>query len=454
MISGLIISTERLIRSAVESIVLVAAALLVNYNFFRVDMGFMGFSFNPLWLVIFFLAPRHRFPYGFVSSAVVAAVYMAIAFLRSGAGAGAFLTTAASYQMPALFVIVGYYLSLVREGFDRENHVLAERNAALEKQLSEIREAGEGISEEDRRNALKIFETSNTIKTAYQVASSLTSFNEDELMRSVSQLVSKYTESRAFAIYKIIEERKLIITEEYISEKTGITAPAISSVSDDPLINEAYNSGRIVTMVDIADAKPKHVARSLVKIACPINFKDTNEIYGFIAIFDMPFSRMNLETVNLLEFIAGWTQKALVKSREVDEMRSRNIEDELTLAYKYDYFKKRISEEHKRAQRYNFDLSALLIKIANYAEIDEAKRPEILRLFSIFVKTIVRDVDIVSRFKDENFLITLLPSTAEEGVMILIRRLKQALPAFLKNASLAPDAITMDFNYKVLFRRK
>ena len=450
-----IFSNKKTLYYIAEPLIFIAALMLINLNFFRDDIGFLGFALHPFWLIIFFLSPRQRFPFGFISAVIVALSYILTAYARSNAAFSQFITSSAGIRTPILFILAGYYLSLIRENFDHENRVLLEKNSLLEKHIESMNEVNEGISEDDRKSALKIFETSNTIKTVYQAASSLGSFNEDELMRSLVQLVLKFTDSESFAIYKMIEDNKLIIVEEYVGENSKkSTIPQIGNVSDDPVVAEANSTGKIFTLIDIYDTKPKHIARSDVKIACPISFKDTSELYGFIVIFDIPFSRMNLETINILELVANWTQSALVKSRQMVEMKSKSIEDELTLAYKYDYFKKRISEEHSRAQRYNFDLSTLLVKITNYESMDEDKKPEIIRLFSIFVKTIVRDVDIVSRFKDENFLMVLLPSTDEKGLMILIKRLRQALPDFLKNASLPPNAIAMDFNFKVLYRRK
>jgi GGDEF domain-containing protein len=398
--------------------------------------------------------PRQKYPFGIITSAITAICYIFIAYLRGSSGFFAFVSDTANIKLPALFVIIGYYLSLIREGYDYELSALMRKNSALEKQMGEVREINSGINEEDRKNALKIFETSTTIKTVYNAASSLASFDEDELIGSLCDLVQKFCDSKAFVLYKIVEGTKLIITAERIDDKFADSFDFVANVNDDALIAESYTSGKIYTMLDIIDKNMKHVIKSDVKISCPIKFKDDGEIYGFIVLYDLEFSRMNLETINILELIAGWTESALIKSRQMSEVKSKNIEDDLTLAYKYDYFKKRMSEEFKRAQRYNFDLSTLLVKLTNYSSIPADRQPEILRLLSIFLKTIVRDVDIVSRFKDENFLSCLLPSTDEKGVLILIKRINAALPAFLKNASLAGDSIKLDYNYKVLFHKK
>jgi len=437
-----------------EPLILVAAILIVNVNFYREDIGFLNTFFHPFWLIIMFLAPRQRFPLGFISTAIVAGSYLFISYFRSSTPFFEFITTTLNIRLPILFLLLGYYLSLVRESFDFEIEALTEKNRMLEKHLEEIKEINTGISEDDKKNALKIFETSNTIKTVYQAASSLSSFNEDELIKSMTSLVYKFTESSCFAVYKIIEENKLLLMDDFLEGEREAGVPVIGNIGEDRTLSQAYESGKIVTVADMQEPGQKHLARSEVKIACPIKFKDTEEIFGFIIIFEIPFQKMNLETVNVLEMIASWTQSALVKSREMSEARSRSIEDELTMAYKYDYFKKRFSEEHSRAQRYNFDLSTVLVKVAGASAQSAEKNSEMLRLISIFMKTIVRDVDIVSRFREENFLISLLPSTDEKGAMMLIKRMKQAFPAFLKGSSLPVDSISLEYNYKVVYRKK
>ncbi len=437
-----------------EPLILIGAILLINYNFFSSDIGFLNVSFHPFWLIILFMVPRQKYPFGIITALITAASYFIISYARSGFGFITFLSEPSNIKLTALFIIIGYYLSLIRENYDYELGVLMQKNAALEKQVNDVREINSGINEEDRKNALKIFETSTTIKTVYNAASSLASFDEDELIESLCDLIHKFCDSKAFVLYKIVEGTKLIIASERIDEKYSGGFDFVANINDDALISESYSSGKIYTMLDIIDKNMKHVVKSDVKISCPIKFKDSGEIYGFIVLYELEFSRMNMETINIIELIAGWTESALIKSRQMSEVKSKNIEDDLTLAYKYDYFKKRMSEEYRRAQRYNFDLSTLLVKITNYESIAEQRRPEILRLLAIFLKTIVRDVDIVSRFKDEHFLSCLLPSTDEKGVLILIKRINAALPAFLKNASLAGDSIKLDYNYKVLFHKK
>jgi|GEM_PF-6324831 len=439
------IFNQKKIYSIIEPLILIIAITLVNFNFFPSDIGFTQFIFHPFWLVIIFFTPRQKIFSGIATSALTAVFYLALTYYSSSGN-----IDARHFSHAVLFIIIGYFLSLVRENYDRNILELTQKNIALEKQIDEIREINLGISTDDRKNALRIFEASNTIKTVYNAASGLGSFDEGELMGSLCDLIKKFTNSGSFAIYKIIEGENLIIAGEYCCENIEV----ICNIIDDPLVSESYATGKIYTVLDLIDKNTKRTVKSPVKISCPIKFKDTNKIYGFIVIYELEFSKMNLELINILELVVDWTQSALVKSRQMSEAKSRAIEDDLTMAYKYDYFKKRASEEYKRAKRYNFDLASLMVKIINYENIAGTRRPEILRLLSIFLKTIVRDVDMVSRFKDENLLICLLPSTDEKGVMILIRRLQEALPAFLKNSRLSSDTLKLDYNYKVLYRKQ
>jgi len=438
--------------AVIETIALVIALLIINYNFCSEDIGFMNFSFNPFWLIIFWAAPGQRFPNGLISSAIVAFVYLIIVYFRLCLPLVDFFTNISALKTPVLFLLTGYYLSLIRENFDYEVKSLGDKNADLEKQLEGLREINAGISEDDKNAALKIFETSHTLKTVYQAAASLSSLNEDELNKSVCDLVQKFTLSPAFAVYKMAEESKLIIARDY-SENNNVDT-IIGDINEDPIVKKSFETGKITTVADIAASKTRQALKPRVKISCPVKFKDTDEIYGFIIIFELHFSKMNRETINILELITNWMQGALINSRDFLNERSKTIEDELTLAYKYDYFKKRLNEEYKRAQRYNFDLSIVLVKISNYEEIPVEKRGEILRLLTIFLKTIIRDVDIASRFKNENFLVNLLPSTDEKGSMILIKRFKEALPMFFASASMPENSIKLDFNYKVVYRKK
>jgi len=66
---------------------------------------------------------------------------------------------------------------------------------------------------------------------------------------------------------------------------------------------------------------------------------------------------------------------------------------------------KRLDEEVKRAIRYNISLSITLLQIDNFDKLKENEVKNATKKFSELIIKVLREVDIIGRFKNDSFLI-------------------------------------------------
>jgi len=100
--------------------------------------------------------------------------------------------------------------------------------------------------------------------------------------------------------------------------------------------------------------------------------------------------------------------------------------DGLTDIYNHRYFQERLSGEIKRAERYNRELTLMIIDIDNFTRFNTVNGHNLgdvaLKQIAGLIKQTVRDTDIVARYAGEEFAV-IFPETSEEKALLMGERI-------------------------------
>jgi diguanylate cyclase (GGDEF)-like protein len=106
---------------------------------------------------------------------------------------------------------------------------------------------------------------------------------------------------------------------------------------------------------------------------------------------------------------------------------SPEAEGWLNRIYAPTYFMEKLKEELMRAKRYNHSLSTIMLDIDEFSKINEkysfSTGDEILALIVKIIQKTIRNVDIISRFSGDSFLI-ILPNTNKREAGELAERIR------------------------------
>lgn len=210
-----------------------------------------------------------------------------------------------------------------------------------------------------------------------------------------------------------------------------------------PEIDKALDTRRAVIIKDaLHDPLMKKVRKTIEPLGIrsimviPIIFRD--EVIGTLFLRTSRKSHTFSEReVKLCERIAQASANALnnaflferVKTEKA-ELKKLSITDFLTGVYNVRYFYHRLSEEFSRAQRYGTDLSCIMFDIDYFKKINDTYGHRtgdmVLREFSMLVKALVRQSDVLARYGGEEFIL-LLPHTNTENSVVEAERLASAV---------------------------
>jgi len=117
---------------------------------------------------------------------------------------------------------------------------------------------------------------------------------------------------------------------------------------------------------------------------------------------------------------------ALDNKNLVDKLKELSLKDTHTELYNYRYLMDRLESEVKRARRYVFPLSVIMLDIDYFKSINDVYGHQyadmILKEFAQWLKDFARNVDIVTRYGGDEFVVV-LPDTNKNGVIIFSERL-------------------------------
>jgi diguanylate cyclase (GGDEF)-like protein len=112
------------------------------------------------------------------------------------------------------------------------------------------------------------------------------------------------------------------------------------------------------------------------------------------------------------------------------EMEELTITDDLTGAFNYRYFSTKLSEEQRRAARYDQPLSLIMVDIDHFKNFNDSFGHEAgnmaLRGVADVIASCIRDTDIFARYGGEEFAV-ILPQTAQIEARHIANRIRETI---------------------------
>ncbi len=140
-----------------------------------------------------------------------------------------------------------------------------------------------------------------------------------------------------------------------------------------------------------------------------------------------PFST---DELRFLEAVANQTALALERVKLIAFLENLSITDALTGIANRRHFEWRLSEEVERARRYKYPLSALLLDLDHFKQVNDNYGHQIgdivLQQVAQRLKSSLRRTDFLARYGGEEFVV-LAPQTPAERAIILGERLRQVV---------------------------
>ncbi len=383
--------------------------------------GFLDWAPHPLWIIVLAISIRYAAPAGYIAGILATVSQVLLLWFRPEARFHAI--SEHDLVQPFLFVVVGMLVSYAVQG---QRQRLADVEGQVEeadKNLRTVTGAYQTVRTAQLELEKQIVGQSASITTLYRIAKQLETLHLNELYPAILDLVERFLECQACAIY--------LADGEQFRLRAGIPESVFgrrSSVGlNDGLIGQAIREQRVVTIRDrLLQSGPALLSDEPALIAGPL-IAANGKVRGVIVVERLPFLKFTPATVGLFSIILDWASTALANASLHEETRERLIDDEITGAYRAAHTMRLMHEHMQRSHRYHVPVSIIIAHINGFATTDPAIRAESARAVVTTLRQGLRSVDIIGHHPDPDRLILILPMTDRQNAEIACARMANDL---------------------------
>jgi diguanylate cyclase (GGDEF)-like protein len=409
------------------SILGLAVLVAVNFLWFSDRLGFSGFSPHPFWLVVLPMAARYGFKAGATSGLLAGLLLLGLQQLDRPHQSWRTLLALSNLTLPILFVGGGILLGEIREAQKKRYQTLVDAFNHLTSAHADLGQRYEALSRAKQELDTHIISQEQTLTTVYEAAKGLKSLDEEDIFPAVVEIMVDFLAAEACSVYVLTEDR-LVLAAGHDPE--GQFKRRSELIVDEGMVAEAVTSRQSVSLNALTPSTNfTDLAAEGIVICVPL-LNSKNQVLGVLNIERLPFIKFNPQTVRLASIIGEWCGSAIENARTYQDTRDKNISDDITGAYTYTYFLKRLQEEFMRARRYGQELSLIAFEIADFQKIDKGHQQDILTVVSLVFKNKLRAVDLFFHDHDASRYFILLPGTPRAGAQVANQKMIEEINAF------------------------
>jgi diguanylate cyclase (GGDEF)-like protein/PAS domain S-box-containing protein len=257
---------------------------------------------------------------------------------------------------------------------------------------------------------------------------------------TAEQLAAAVKATSVYILACDLEGGRATVLGEHISPQAN-SHERISDVGDSfdlndfPRTLQALRSGEPLSIcISDASIDPQdrnELEENNIKAALNVPMISSGRVIGYAEIWDSHAERdWDEEEIRVCQTLANQAAVALDNARLYSEMKRMAITDALTGMYNRRGFFEMGQREISRARRYSHPLSAIMLDIDHFKQINDAYShaagDQVLGTLGRICHSQLREVDILGRFGGEEFAI-LLPETDGQSAYHAAERLRQCV---------------------------
>ena len=164
------------------------------------------------------------------------------------------------------------------------------------------------------------------------------------------------------------------------------------------------------------------------ELAVPLVNKGS--VVGVLNLESTSLNAFSKEDRHVVEIVAAQIAQILAKALLYDELATMAVTDGLTGLFNHRQFFTRLEAEFKRADRYTYPLSLIMIDIDFFKNFNDTyghmQGDQVLREIASIITLTMRETDVVARYGGEEFVV-ILPLCHESTAMEVAERLRTGI---------------------------
>ncbi len=404
-----------------ETVIALIFFMVFNYLGWRSLPGFYGVSPHPYFIIILMMASRYGLFAGLFSATACGMVFSGLVYFSSQ---NLVYTDPVAIKNIVLFMLVGWLVGEIRQGSIKKTQFAEQEKERLKITADKLNEENQRIKKINTEMENRISDDVSTFSNLYETSRQLQSFDLQEIYTAILNILVQHLEVNECSVYTF--ENDQLVLKETTGEEDKIVG-TINIAFEDNIIAKAVRDKKVYSIRDMLEyGKADSISKSSAVMAAPL-IKSDGSLIGALSIEKMPFFQITSSSVKIFSMLADWVSTDIENALYFQEVKNKNILDEVLNVYTLDYFQNRLAQEFHRAKRYFIPLSIVLIKIKGFDAMSVKRRLKVLKFAAAWLNTSLRLTDIVTRYKDEIPFSMIFTTTTEQQSKAAMKRILDIL---------------------------
>ncbi|MBF0407812.1 MAG: hypothetical protein HQM10_10685 [Candidatus Riflebacteria bacterium] len=416
----------RVWMSYIEATLAIAVLVAVDYFLVSGSVAFKGWPVNPLIFPVIFISSNYGMSASIFSGLLASLYYLYCVtledFLLIGKPNLAFDDKVVVFGFFLTSFILGHihssYLEKISD-FDKENDELKEKFNNLQIHNDVIEKANKKLEKQ-------IVNRFSSINRLYGIAGYLDSLDIKTLYSGAIEVVKQFFQAEKICLFRLVKDdsggRIFQLKAATGYEKNDYSRLEIIA-GKSAMIERALMDRKVITFRDGYEEILQNESFFRTLLVAPLFESSSGINTGIMVISGLPVLMVTATNIRAFAMIADWTARSIEKAERFEELRNREMDDEIAGIYSFQYFIARIQEEMSRSARHDLPLSIILLEILEFDKMTPAGKKDLSAIIGAVLMFVTRSVDIPARYSSESIFSLILPVTDEKGADVLVKKL-------------------------------
>jgi hypothetical protein len=413
-------------------------ALAIDWLFLD-GTRFHSMSLHPFWILVLLVTVQ----YG-TNAGLFAAIASTVALLAGNvpiqpAFQDRFQWLFETMRLPLLWCLTAVTLGELRMRQIRERERLRCQVAEASRRDKILTDGYNRLNAVKEALETRVAGQLRTAVSLYEAAKAIEKLDPAEVLLGVSSLIRSVMNPEKFSLYLL---RNGVLELAFSEGWTAEDRFPRTYTPADRLFQEAVGRQRVVS---VANPEDERLLAGVGLIAAPIIAPDTGHLAGMLQIEKLGFLDLNFSNVQTFKVLCEWIGAAYDNALRYQTARSEGVMNAQTELFAYGFLARQLSLFTLLARRIGFDLTMIIVRLDNPAELTDEQRVRIPIAFGQVVSKVLRQSDLAFDYQRTGAeFAVVLPATKANGAYMVVDKLQAGI-----NLELADEAPQARFAFSV-----
>lgn len=405
----------------IEIIIFFVVVLTIDVVFFDSNR-FIDVYPHPFWLIVMMISVQYGTSEGLVAAVISGFILLVMNLPEQDINQDLHTYLFEISLRPILWFSIAILVGELSFRHIKERDLLRDelRGAKFREEI--LSNSYKKLNQLKQNLEIKVAGQLRTVISTYEAARTIEKLDPALVLFGVSDMVNAMMGPEKFSLFTLSNNGLQAGIQRGWDRKEPLSR---MFKTDTLLFQEVVAQRRILCVVSAED---ENILKGEGIIAGPILSEDSQEVIGMLKIEKLGFMELTLSTVENFKILCQWIGTVYTNARRFKDAQSHSLLTEDGKLLSHEFFTRQTEFLIKLAQRFNFDISMLVIRLDNYKKLPHEVVEQFIDILNESIHEALRTTDLAFNHQSRKWECAIvLPYTSLDEAENVLEKLKVSL---------------------------